>query len=44
VAIVGLLRQLSGGVAIGWLFVLINVLFAITFFMVGRANMSDRAS
>ena len=43
VALGGLLRQLSGAVAIGWLFVLINVLFALTFFMVGRANMSNRA-
>jgi hypothetical protein len=43
VAIGGLLRQLSGAVAIGWLFVLINILFALTFFMVGRANMSNRA-
>lgn len=43
VAVGGLLRQLGGAVAIGWLFVLINVLFALSFFMVGRANMSDRA-
>ncbi len=43
VALGGLLRQLSGAVAIGWLFVLINVLFAIAFFLVGRANMSNRA-
>jgi hypothetical protein len=43
VALGGLLRQLSGAVAIGWLFVLINVLFALSFFMVGRANMSNRA-
>jgi len=42
VALGGLLRQLSGAVAIGWLFVLINLLFAIACFMVGRANMSNR--
>jgi hypothetical protein len=42
VALGGLLRQLSGAVAIGWLFVLINLLFARAFFMVGRANMSNR--
>ena len=44
VTIGGVLRQLSGAIAIGWLFVVINALFAIAFFMVGRANMSDRAS
>ncbi len=44
VAIGGVLRQLSGALAIGWLFVAINALFAIAFFMVGRANMSDSAS
>ncbi len=44
VAIGGLLRQLSGAVVVGWLFVLVNVLFAIAFFMVGRANMSNSAS
>lgn len=40
----GVLRQLSGAVAIEWLFVLINALFAISFFIVGRANMSNKAS
>jgi hypothetical protein len=40
VAIGGVLRQLSGAVAIGWLFVLINLFFALAFFMVGRSNMS----
>jgi hypothetical protein len=44
VAIGGVLRQLSGAVAIGWLFVLINALFAVGFFIVGRANMSNNAS
>ena len=44
VAIAGVLRQLSGALAIGWLFVAINALFAIAFFMVGRANMSNSAS
>jgi hypothetical protein len=43
VAVGGLIRQLSGAVAIGWLFVFINVLFAILFFLVGRANMLNRA-
>ena len=43
VAIGGVLRQLSGAVAIGWLFVLINVLFAVSFLMVGRMNMSENA-
>ena len=43
VAIGGVLRQLSGAVAIGWLFVLINVLFAVSFLMVGRINMSKNA-
>ncbi len=42
VAIGGILRQLSGAVAVGWVFVLINILFAVSFFMVGRANMSNR--
>jgi len=44
VAVGGVLRQLSGAVVVGWLFVLVNVLFAIAFFMVGRANMSNSAS
>ena len=44
VAIGGVLRQLSGALAIGWVFVLINALFAIAFFTVGRANMSNSAS
>jgi len=43
VAIGGVLRQLSGAVAIGWLFVLINLFFALAFFMVGRSNMSKNA-
>jgi len=43
VAIGGVLRQLSGAVAIGWLFVLINVLFAISFLVLGRSNMSKDA-
>src|SRR5512144_1628489 len=44
VAVGGVLRQLSGAIAVGWVFVLINALFAVAFFMVGRANMSsDRA-
>lgn len=44
VAVGGVLRQLSGAIAVGWVFVMINVLFAIAFFLVGRANMSQRAS
>lgn len=44
VAIGGVIRQLSGAVAVGWVFVLINILFAVSFFMVGRANMSNRVS
>jgi len=44
VAMGGVLRQLSGAITIGWLFVVINALFAITFFMAGRANMSQSAS
>ena len=43
VALGGVLRQLSGAVAVGWLFVLINILFAICFLIVGRANMSKSA-
>ena len=43
VAIGGVLRQLSGAVAIGWLFVLVNVLFAVSFLIVGRMNMSENA-
>ena len=44
VMIGGVIRQLSGAVAVEWVFVLINLLFAIGFFMVGRANMSNRVS
>ena len=44
VAIGGVLRQLSGAVAVGWIFVVVNVLFAVGFFIVGRANMSNSAS
>ena len=44
VAIGGVLRQLSGALPIGWAFVVINALFAIAFFVVGRANMSKSAS
>ena len=44
VAIGGVLRQLSGAIAIGRVFVVINALFAIAFLMVGRANMSKSAS
>jgi len=44
VAVGGVLRQLSGAIAIGWMFVVVNALFAIAFFMVGRANMSNSAS
>lgn len=44
VAVGGVLRQLSGAIAVGWVFVMINALFAIAFFLVGRANMSQRAS
>jgi hypothetical protein len=40
VALGGVLRQLAGAIAIGWLFVVINALFAVAFLMVGRANMS----
>ena len=42
VAVGGVLRQLSGAIAVGWVFVMINALFAIAFFLVGRANMSQR--
>ena len=44
VAVGGVLRQLSGVLAFGWVFVALNALFAIAFLMVGRANMSDSAS
>lgn len=44
VAVGGVIRQLSGAVAVGWVFVLINLLFAIGFLTVGRANMSNRVS
>jgi hypothetical protein len=44
VAIGGVLRQLSGAVTVGWVFVAINAFFAIAFFTVGRANMSKRES
>ena len=43
VALGGVFRQLSGAVAIEWLFVIINVLFAVSFLIVGRANMSNKA-
>ena len=44
VAIGGALRQLSGALPIGWIFVVVNALFAIAFFMVGRANMYKSAN
>jgi hypothetical protein len=44
VAVGGVLRQLSGAVAVGWVFVIVNALFAIAFFMVGRANMSSTSA
>jgi hypothetical protein len=44
VSLGGVLRQLSGAIAIGWLFVLINALFAVSFFIVRHANMSKSAS
>jgi hypothetical protein len=44
VAIGGVLRQMSGALAIGWVFVAINVLFAIAFIIIGRANMFRSAS
>lgn len=44
VAIGGVLRQLSGALGIGWVFVVINALFALAFFTIGRANMSTSAS
>ena len=44
VAVGGVLRQLSGAVPVGWIFVLINALIAVGFFMVGRTNMSNRVS
>ena len=40
VAVGGVLRQLNGAIAIGWVFVAINVLFALASLIVGRANMS----
>ena len=36
--------MLAGAPAFGWLFVAINLLFAVAFFVVGRANMSTGAS
>ena len=44
VAIGGALRQLSGALPIGWVFVVVNALFAIAFFMIGRANMYKSAN
>jgi hypothetical protein len=44
VAIGGVLRQMSGALAIGWVFVAINVFFAIAFFLVGRANIYRNAN
>ena len=44
VAVGGALRQLSGAIAVGWVFVVINVLFAIAFFMAGRASMSSSSA
>lgn len=44
VAFGGVLRQMSGAVAIGWVFVAINLLFAIASFIVGRANLYSNAS
>ncbi|HLO33455.1 MAG TPA: hypothetical protein VK249_30185 [Anaerolineales bacterium] len=43
VAVGGILRQLSGAVTVGWVFVVINALFAIAFLVIGRANMSNSA-
>jgi hypothetical protein len=44
VAIGGVLRQSSGALGIGWVFVVINALFAIAFFTIGRASMYTSAS
>jgi hypothetical protein len=44
VALGGVIRQLSGAVAVGWLFVFINLLFAISFLALGRMKMPARAS
>ncbi|MGB8647599.1 MAG: hypothetical protein WCF84_20360 [Anaerolineae bacterium] len=44
VALGGVLRQLSGAMAVGWVFVVIHLLFAIAFFIVGRTNRSKNVS
>ena len=43
-AILGIIATLATGQALGWIFVVIAGLFAVGFFIVGRANMSTSAS
>jgi hypothetical protein len=43
VALGGVVRQMSGAIAVGWVFVLVNALFAVAFFVARRAGISDRA-
>jgi len=38
------LLMFTGEPVVGWVFVVIHLLFAVAFFMIGRANMSTRAS
>jgi hypothetical protein len=44
VALGGVVRQLSGAIVVGWVFVLINALFAVAFLVAGRASVSESAS
>lgn len=44
VAVGGVLRQLSGAVAVGWIFVVINLIFAVSFLIAARMSMSENAS
>ena len=44
VALGGVVRQLSGAFAIGWVFVAVNALLAIAFSIVGKANKSNNAN
>lgn len=38
--ILGIFSMLAGGPVVGWVFVVINLLLSVAFFVVGRANMS----
>src|SRR4051812_42741517 len=44
VAVGGVIRQLSGAVAVGWIFVVINLIFAVSFFLAARASMTKNAN